>query len=187
MNLLTVLWGQLQDQKGSDISLVLGKQLFTSTFSLPSLLSFLLFFSSSSSSSALSSLHFPSWTTSFALFFIYTLSFIATYPPFLSSPVPSIVLECLLFPLLLHLHLLQTSHNIHILYAHISGVMCLSALVEVTVYLTQPSFSDGGWLSMARLVFSLLCLKALWTLWSAASGPGRLTEGQTATNTPERH
>ncbi len=39
---------------------------------------------------------------------------------------------------------------------------------------------------MAKLVFSLLCLKALWTLWSAASGPGRLTEGQTATNTPER-
>lgn len=39
---------------------------------------------------------------------------------------------------------------------------------------------------MAWLVFSLLRLKALRTLWSAASGPGRLTEGQTATNTPER-
>lgn len=47
------------------------------------------------------------------------------------------------------------------------------------------SFSDRGWLSMAGLVLSLLCLKTLWTLWSAASGPGRLTKGQTATNTPE--
>lgn len=30
-------------------------------------------------------------------------------------------------------------------------------------------------------------MKALWTLRDAASGPGRLPEGQTATDTPESH
>lgn len=110
-------------------------------------------------------------------------------------PAFFLVLEFFLFLLLLHLlpnHHEHTTYRIlyayrlcsHILYIHISGTIKLSALVEVTVYLTQPFFSYKGWLSVARPVSSLLCLKALWTLWSAASGPGGLTEGQTATKYP---
>ena len=70
-------------------------------------------------------------------------------PPHISL---SISLAFLIFPLLLRL--LQASHHIrHIYCMHISGVIRLFAMVEVTVHLTQPSFSDGGLLSMARLVF----------------------------------
>lgn len=68
------------------------------------------------------------------------------------------------------------------------GIFSDLHIEEVMVYLTQPYFKKKflGWLSMAGSVSAPVCLKAMWTLWSAPSGPGSLTEGQTATNTPER-
>lgn len=70
------------------------------------------------------------------------------------------------------------------MHIHISGTAQLSALIEVMVYLTAIFFSDRGWLSMARPESSVLCLKARWTLWSAASGPVQAYRGADSNQYP---
>lgn len=75
------------------------------------------------------------------------------------------------------MHLPKTLHSIHMRCVH---------RAELTVYLRQPSFLFffcRRWLFHGQASVWRLC--GHWE--AAASGPGRLTEEKTATNTPESH